>query len=1053
MLKRMTFIISFAVVLSLSWLSYGDGYVLGDFENSADPFFDGWVIDNANPHITLSYSTIGATTGLGSLRITDSTGGDFDRATTFSVLRDGNDLANFRKNHIVAVDVTRQWIQYTLGWSEFHMIIEAGRAVNDHNGVAWSKGWDLIQIANWGPWNGLTPMTYKYDYSTILNQIDFSNLGYLGIILCPNWGAYTDGGTYYVDNIRLLGDAMAYDPGPANHGFDVTVDSDLKWSKGAGAVAHDVYFGTNYADVNNATRVAPLGVLKSQNRAVDSNSFDPGTLALYKTYYWRIDEVNSLGGIRKGEVWDFMTQFTGRGMVIGDFENGMNGWEATWQGKSTFSYSADKGVTMGSNSLGVQIAKYDTTDPAYWIIEHDGVLPLSNMKLKFDVTLYGSEWSGTSVGVGPVCVQTDADPNHTWRPYDLMVNDRNKGNQLGANYSWNGTGNMYGTGSVDFTGATQSTDGAHVYADWANAKKMKVLVALQTGGQGTGHIYIDNVRLVNIRLAGDPQPAAMATEIIKTPTLKWTAGTGATSHDVYFGSNEAAVSTATRANPQGVLLSTGQAGVTYAPATLDKGKTYYWRIDEWGATGSPWKGEVWSFTVATFEFIDDFESYTNPVGNRISTIWAKAGGGTVGYPNSNYCETTIVHGGLQSMPFDYNNISSPYDSNATRTFTTYQDWATLGKSLEVWYRGWPATLGSFTGTSTYTIAGSGEDVWDVANLRGTGYHDECHYAYKKIDTGDGSGNVTIIARLDSISSNTSPWAKAGLMVRQSLDAGSKNAFMCITPSMGAAFQYRETDANVSTSYDYYSRGDSYIDLKDVNDPYWIKLEINGSYGYVDAYYSVDGTSWNYVTADTPTITLPFYVGMAVTAHNTKAACTAQFSNVSIIAGSVPGSWSHQDLGIKSNIAAPLYITLQDDSSVGGDKATITQSDPNKVLAGDWQAWDIDLNAFKAANANLDLNKIKKITLGVGHRTGDPLGKGTMYFDDIRLYPARCMFGQTADITGDCFVNFADLRVLANNWLSTPIADPNSDLNKDTKVNMKDFGIMGNSWFKAALWPN
>jgi hypothetical protein len=51
------------------------------------------------------------------------------------------------------------------------------------------------------------------------------------------------------------------------------------------------------------------------------------------------------------------------------------------------------------------------------------------------------------------------------------------------------------------------------------------------------------------------------------------------------------------------------------------------------------------------------------------------------------------------------------------------------------------------------------------------------------------------------------------------------------------------------------------------------------------------------------------------------------------------------------------------------------------LQNNWQAWDISLNDFKAVNPNLNLERIKKITLGVGHRLADPYGTGTMYFDD------------------------------------------------------------------------
>ena len=239
-----------------------------------------------------------------------------------------------------------------------------------------------------------------------------------------------------------------------------------------------------------------------------------------------------------------------------------------------------------------------------------------------------------------------------------------------------------------------------------------------------------------------------------------------------------------------------------------------------------------------YVFVDDFESYDNHHPNKYTTTWIKGGGGTVGYPDPNYAEITIVHGGLQSMPFDYNNLGSPYDSDATRTFATSQDWTAEGvKSLELWFRGCPASVGSFTGLGPYTITASGEDIWDVPDLRGAGYHDEFHYAYKAI-TGAAGPLVTIIAKVESVS-NTSPWAKAGVMIRDSLDPNSKNGMMCITPTSATAFQYRVDDADVSTSYDYQMAG--YESMADISAPYWVKLELYTDYGNLWAYYSANGT--------------------------------------------------------------------------------------------------------------------------------------------------------------------------------------------------------------------
>ena len=86
--------------------------------------------------------------------------------------------------------------------------------------------------------------------------------------------------------------------------------------------------------------------------------------------------------------------------------------------------------------------------------------------------------------------------------------------------------------------------------------------------------------------ATTPNPANGATGVATNATLSWAAGSGATSHDVYFG-------TTSPGTFQG-----NQAGTTFNPGTLAYGTTYYWRIDEKNASGTT-TGDVWSFTTAS----------------------------------------------------------------------------------------------------------------------------------------------------------------------------------------------------------------------------------------------------------------------------------------------------------------------------------------------------------------------------------------------------------------------------------------------------------------------
>ncbi|MGD0078308.1 MAG: hypothetical protein ABSB91_06750 [Sedimentisphaerales bacterium] len=102
------------------------------------------------------------------------------------------------------------------------------------------------------------------------------------------------------------------------------------------------------------------------------------------------------------------------------------------------------------------------------------------------------------------------------------------------------------------------------------------------GGTTTGDVWSFTTIAVPAQ-ASSPSPANAATDKSITQTLSWTAGAGATSHDVYFGTTS-----------PGTLIG-NQAGTTYNPGTLTNGTTYYWRIDEKNGGGTT-TGSVWHFT-------------------------------------------------------------------------------------------------------------------------------------------------------------------------------------------------------------------------------------------------------------------------------------------------------------------------------------------------------------------------------------------------------------------------------------------------------------------------
>jgi parallel beta-helix repeat protein len=114
-------------------------------------------------------------------------------------------------------------------------------------------------------------------------------------------------------------------------------------------------------------------------------------------------------------------------------------------------------------------------------------------------------------------------------------------------------------------------------------------------------IFIDMDFVWSSEWAGRPIPGDGAFGWSSTDlVLRWTSGTKAESHDVYFGANEAAVAAATPSSPE---YKGNQTATTYHLNGLEMETTYYWRIDEANDI-TTWKGNLWSFTTTKGYYVD-----------------------------------------------------------------------------------------------------------------------------------------------------------------------------------------------------------------------------------------------------------------------------------------------------------------------------------------------------------------------------------------------------------------------------------------------------------------
>jgi len=470
-----------------------------------------------------------------------------------------------------------------------------------------------------------------------------------------------------------------------------------------------------------------------------------------------------------------------------------------------------------------------------------------------------------------------------------------------------------------------------------------------------------------------PSPHDSAIDVPQEAILSWKAGSYAVTHNVYFGKVAEDVNAADPANPLDVLVGENQTINAYdPPGLLDFGETYYWRVDEFNdlEPNSPWLGDLWSFTVINYFVVDDFEGYTDYAPDDVFSSWTDGwgvdeNGALIGHDNpdfdagEHFLETAEVNGGEQSLPYFYNNTTPSTYSQATQVFSEPQDWTKEGvKELSLWFKGNLPYTGSFAEdpAGTYTITGSGIDIWST--------DDEFHFAFKEL-----TGAGTIIAKVESVS-NTHEFAKAGVMIRDTLDADSRYASVFITPENGVRFQYR-TDIGANTDRQF---------IEGITAPYWVKLERSLG-GLVRAYYSADGTTWEQFDLQAITMSKPMYIGLAVTSHDAALTCEAKFSNVSFPDTNVDMQWADQDIGMLSNVPEPMYVIIDDGAKVYHDNT-------NATLINAWTEWVIPLQKF--ADQGIDLTGVNSIGIGFGDNDNPqrPGGAGTMYFDDIRLYLPR-----------------------------------------------------------------
>jgi hypothetical protein len=462
----------------------------------------------------------------------------------------------------------------------------------------------------------------------------------------------------------------AYNPIPPDGFIYVAPKMILRWTKGLGAATHNVYFGTDETRVTDANNKP--GVWPEFKGNQPGTTYDPpGALSYDKTYYWRVDEVNTT--TYKGDVWDFTTvyapiepnliclwKFDGDandssygcdGTPYGSTESnepnyvdGANGRAIYFRGTGGAAPNQYVDLPIGSvistltnstfmawvyrlpttSQQGLRIFDFGTGTTNYLALRNfrgGEFQPPTNFEIASGGVTERVSW-------GPYDDTGTSIPANEWHHLAVTIDV----NDADANFC---TLTLYVDGVVPANGG-QITNATLTPSDLGYTTQNCVARPQGLGGTTNALFrgYVDELRIYDRALTAPqiqtamipqkawwPRPANGVRGVVRKPTLTWKAGLDANSvkgHRVYFDPDQQKVIARSGCVVNGVSTNNPLYSIT---TLLEPEWTYYWVVDEVNAFDpcSPWVGEVWSFTTRDYLVVEDFNSYADSTALR--TVW------------------------------------------------------------------------------------------------------------------------------------------------------------------------------------------------------------------------------------------------------------------------------------------------------------------------------------------------------------------------------------------------------------------------------------------------
>lgn len=535
-------------------------------------------------------------------------------------------------------------------------------------------------------------------------------------------------GEFWIDGARFYeGDYVppvlpkkvkARKPVPAVDAVDVERDAVLQWVPGVYAETHNVFVGTSWEDVNDATLDDPLGTQVGE--ALDVNAFDPARFDFDTVYYWRVDEVNGTpdATVFKGNVWQFTAEPFSIQIPASDMEvtaSSMGG-VFSMPSKTIDGSGLASDNTHGISSETMWFSASVDLDP--WIqFEFDEVKQLDAMKI----------WNSNSA----------AEVSIGWGVKEVVIEYSVDGE------TWEAFGDIHQLGRAPGLPTYNQYD--EIVFGGVPAKYVRLDIANNWGGLLMAYSLSEvQFTMIPVR-ARTPRPASGATDILPNAMVSWRAGRQADEHTVYMGRDANAV-----ANGTAPSASTPTNSLDLDVFDLLMGETYYWRVDEVNqAQVTPvWTGPVWNLSLVSEWVVEDFEGYNNFSPDRPFQTWlggfgysadeffpqGYGGNGTgsgVGHDiwsiGSPYFEGDIMErdttlpGSDQAMPFYYDNAGNTA-SQTDRTWAVPQDWSVGGaQALVLHFFGRGDNTGQMYVKINNTKMPYDGDVEDLTRLRWTAW--------------------------------------------------------------------------------------------------------------------------------------------------------------------------------------------------------------------------------------------------------------------------------------------------------------------------------------------